>query len=147
MTPKGFNFITFLIAIASVLIIITGIFVFVLPQEAIQSRDKQRKADLERIRTNLFDYYTDFNCFPKTIPDCHNPKKYSNPEYFPFYHCDPKDFNYIYQVSINDCPQSFTLFTTLENPKDLDIVKTNCQYNYAISSDYNTSSYTCPIEF
>ena len=147
MTQKGFSFITFLVVIASIFIIITAIFIFAIPQQAILSRDQQRKADFERIRTDLFDYYTDFSCFPKTIPDCHNVKAYTNPEYFPFYHCDPKNNTYTYQTEISGCPQSFTLFTTLENPKDPAIIKTDCQYNYLISSDYNPTVHTCPIKF
>lgn len=131
-----------LIVIIIIIILISIIFFYLVPGQLAKYRDARRKLDLDHLRTALFDYYFDFNCFPTTIPDCHDLNSYSHLEYFPGYRCDPSNTNYVYQPQNIDCPSSFKIFTILENKNDLDIQKTNCvagcgpdnKYNYSLSS-------------
>lgn len=148
---KGFSLIELLIVILLIALLAFLSSFLVIPSQLAKSRDARRKADIDRIRTALFDYFVDFGCFPKTIPDCHNFDIYPNKEYFSYYRCDPKGLNYIYEPENIDCPSSFEIFTILENKKDVDIDKTNCtngcgpvcQYNYSVSSGSGPAPHVC----
>lgn len=152
MKQRGVTLLEILIVIVIILTLV-GLTSFILSSDQFtKAHDAQRKIIIDRIRTSLFDYYTDFNCFPKTIPDCHNLNSYPNKEYFSSYQCDPNGQNFIYEPENVDCPSSFEIYTILENKSDPDIIKTNCvsgcgpgcKYNYSIGGNNTVPFHTCP---
>lgn len=136
-----------IIVIIITITLISIIYFRLVPSQFAKYRDAQRKLDINHLRTALFDYYFDFNCFPTTIPDCHNLNSYPRLEYFPGYRCDPNGNNYGYQSENNNCPSSFIIFTSLENKKDININKANCQYNYSVGSGNAPLTPNCPPQF
>lgn len=106
-----------------------------LPKKA---RDGQRKADLERLKIALYDYYFDANCFPKALPGCDQNFSAGDQVYLANFPCDPKlKTGYIYQVEDKPCSQWFKVLTNLENTKDPGIVKVGCQYGCGPECAYN----------
>lgn len=107
-----------------------------------KGKDAKRKADLEKIRRGLYEYLSDANCFPDTLPDCGQPLKLNTVNYIERFPCDPNGESYGYQVDSSGCSQWFKILTNLENLDDGGIVKTGCQsgcgqscnYNYGLSS-------------
>ena len=107
-----------------------------------KAKDAKRKMDLERIKTTLYDYYFDQNCFPKNLPDC-GQNFNGSMVYLGNFPCDPLlKTTYGYQVQDKECSQWFKILTNLENTRDPDIRKVGCQagcgpecqYNYGLSS-------------
>lgn len=155
MKYKGIALIQFIIVAVIVGAIVALAYLVFLPNQGIKTRDNQRKIDIERLRTNLFDYYTDLSCFPETIPDCHNFAAYDHKEYFPYYKCDPNGQNYTYIPEESTCPNSFEIFASLENTADPDIEKTNCasgcgpscKFNYSANNTRIPREHNCPTEF
>lgn len=103
-----------------------------------KARDSKRKSELQRIYTALYDYYSDTNCFPDTLPACHQ----NFGSYLKDFPCDPQGSAYIYQTENEGCNQRFKILTNLENKQDLSIARVgckagcgpDCQYNYGLSS-------------
>lgn len=107
-----------------------------------QARDAGRKADLEKIKIALYDYYFDNGCYPKTLPGCGGNLGFSDASYLNNFPCDPKGISYGYQIENEECSQWFKILTNLENLKDTGIDKVGCrngcgpvcEYNYGLSS-------------
>lgn len=108
----------------------------------LKARDSRRKLNLERIKTALYDYYFDSDCFPKTLPACGGNLGFTNGSYLGNFPCDPKSMSYGYQTEDKECSQWFKILTNLENLEDSGIDKVgcrngcgpNCEYNYGLSS-------------
>ena len=107
-----------------------------------RARDTKRKGNLERIKTALYDYYFDANCFPKSLPACGTNFGVGSEIYLNNFPCDYQGKPYVYQTDDSDCPQRFKVLTNLEDTKDKGIDKVgcrlgcgpNCAYNYGLSS-------------
>lgn len=88
VTSKGITLVEVL-----VVIIILGTLTFssfiVIPAQLKKARDGKRKADLERIKVALYDYYFDKNCFPKTLPGCGQSFSFGGFSYLNDFPCDP----------------------------------------------------------
>jgi len=104
-----------------------------------KARDAQRKADLDKIRKALEDWFDDYGRFPQTgdFPDCGQ----GFGRYLAIFPCDPRTRQpYTY---VTDASGSwFKLYTSLERVQDPVITKIGCQsgcgpggaYNYGVSS-------------
>ena len=66
MREKGLTMIELLIVIVLLGLLIITV-ALVLPIQLKKARDARRKADLDRIRIALYDYYFDNDCFPKNF--------------------------------------------------------------------------------
>ncbi len=107
-----------------------------------KARDGKRKAELEKIKTALYDYFFDAGCFPGDLPECGEKLELGNMIYLPNFPCDPKRSGYGYQTEDDDCSQWFKVLANLENFQDSGIEKAGCQsgcgsdceYNYGVSS-------------
>lgn len=126
--PKrfGFTLIELLIVVA-ILGILTFMVIFGLTNNLGKSRDGKRKADLDRIKIAMEDYYGDKNEYPpQTILENCESKDMS--PYLPSIPCDPKTklpYCYIYDA---DAPvgQSYKIFASLENTSDPVIQDLGC---------------------
>ena len=93
-----------------------------------KARDGRRKADLEGIKTALYDYFFDTNCFPKSLPGCGEVFGVGNSAYLNSVPCDPLNkTSYAYQFEDSDCPHWFKVLTNLENERDSGIDKVGCR--------------------
>ncbi len=114
----------------------------VIPNQIKKARDAQRKADLEKVKVALYDYYFDEDCFPLSLVDCRQDFRQDNQVYLNQFPCDPTQGKYIYQVEDSSCPQWFKILTNLERNQDSGIKLVGCQagcgpdcrYNYGLSS-------------
>lgn len=132
---KGFTLIELMVAMAILVLIISAFFVgFTQIQKA---KDARRKADLEKIKTAVYDYYFDANCFPEKLPDCQEAFGVNGAAYLNEFPCDPQGVGYGYQVEESDCPQWFKILARLENERDLDIDKVHCRAGCGSDCDYN----------
>lgn len=107
-----------------------------------KARDSLQKADLERVKTALYEYNFDTNCFPKEIPSCNEAFTFGNVTYLQLTPCKSDGTEFGYEVPNGGCPSSFKLLTNLEVTDDPSIKKVgcgsgcgdNCNYNYGLSS-------------
>jgi type II secretory pathway pseudopilin PulG len=107
-----------------------------------KARDSKRKADLEKIKLALYDYFFDTNCFPESLPNCGEKLTQNNHTYLDNFPCDYQEIPFVYQTENEDCRRWFKVFTNLENTKDPAIDKLgcrlgcgpNCAYNYGLGS-------------
>lgn len=138
---KGITLIELLVALAIIAVLISTFFVGITQIQ--KARDARRKADLEKIKTVLYDYYFDSNCFPKNLPNCGEDFGSGMAAYLNDFPCDPKGESYGYQVEDEECSQWFKILAHLENTKDPDIDKVGCRqgcglpgcnYNYGLAS-------------
>lgn len=139
--PRGFTLFELLIIIT--LLGVLAFFVsIIVPNQIKKARDARRKADLEKIKIVLYDYFFDNDCFPKALPNCQEDLKSDDKVYLNNFSCDPKGVNYAYQVEGASCSQWFKILTNLENLQDSGIDKVGCRsgcgpgckYNYGLSS-------------
>jgi len=140
-TSRGFTLFELLLAIGlfSVLVIFISI---IAPTQLKKARDADRKADLEKIKIALYDYFFDKDCFPQDLPHCQEDLKLENHIYLNNFPCDAKGISYAYQVEETGCGQWFKVLTNLENLQDSGIDKVGCRsgcgpeckYNYGLSS-------------
>lgn len=139
---KGLTLVELLVAIV-LLSLLTGVSSFLGLGHFKKARDARRKADLEKIKVALYDYYFDKNCFPKNLPGCGQNLDSSGVIYLNNFPCDPSQkISYGYQVQEGECGQWFKILANLENTQDPDIKKVgcsagcgpNCEFNYGLSS-------------
>ena len=108
-----------------------------------KGRDGKRKADLEKIKIALYDYFFDFGCFPKDLIDCGETLSIEGSVYIDNFPCDPLGGAYAYETQEAECSNWFKVLTNLENIRDQSIDKVgchngcgqpNCDYNYGVTS-------------
>lgn len=106
-----------------------------------KARGAKRKANLNRIKTALYDYYFDNDSFPESLPDCGEKLQAGENVYLGNFPCDPQGGEYIFQTD-PDRSSWFKVFANLENTQDADIDRVGCregcgpqcQYNYGVAS-------------
>jgi Tfp pilus assembly protein PilE len=113
-----------------------------IPKLIEKAYDARRKADLNKIKTNLEIYYDFAKEFPATLPDCGQPLFYRTQILISSFPCDPvTKLPYYYQTKSGNT-QSFRLYAILANSQDVSIAKvgclggcgSDCNYNYGVSS-------------
>ncbi len=143
---KGLTIIELLVVIG-LLALLTIVAFIAVPTQLKRGRDARRKADFQKIKTALYDYYFDHDCFPKSKdfpPDCREDFGANGEVYLKDFPCDPSGGSYAY-ASKGGCSQWFRLFTNLEVTTDPIIDKIHCRqgcgptkntcfYNYGVSS-------------
>lgn len=142
---RGFTLFEALIVLAAIaLLTIPG--TIMASSQLKKARDAKRKADLNRIKVALYDYYFDQDCFPVTLPDCGQNLQAGEMIYLSGFPCSPTKEEYVYQIpkklEVEGCPQKFKALTNLENLNDPDVDRIgcrtgcgpNCAYNYGVSS-------------
>lgn len=118
-----------------------------------KARDAKRKADLVKVKIVLYDYFSDNNCFPESLPACGLSLGGVGQVYLSNFPCDYNNKPYSYQVDGSNCSQWFRIFTNLENSNDSGIDKVGCRngcgeecdYNYGVSSTNIAVNKNCPI--
>lgn len=129
VVKNGVTFVEILITIAVVAILAINSYLF-LPSLINKANDARRKADLNKIKIFLENYYNDKNYYPRILPSC---------DELP---CDPVTRSpYYYQVKGGQ-PQSYRLYTLLSNNQDTSIGQVgcsggcgpDCMFNYGVSS-------------
>lgn len=104
-----------------------------------KARDAVRKADLQKLKSPLEDYYNDNKCYPTEDKMTCNPGTDLRP-YKDKIPCDPETgLSYYYQFV--DC-KTYRIYVNLENKSDPEIVEVRCTnwcgpspyYNWGISS-------------
>jgi len=140
-TATGFTFFEILIFLVIFSLLIFTSFI-VAPAILAKARDSKRKADLERIKIALYDYFFTVGYFPSSLPACHATLEAEGETFLGNFPCAPRNTPYVYQKEEIDQPQWFKVLTNLENEKDQSIDKVGCrfgcgpecQYNYAVAS-------------
>jgi hypothetical protein len=157
---KGLTLIELLVA-SGVLVLLIGVVSFIaVPTQIGKAEDARRKADLDRIKVALYDYYFDNDCFPEEdeIPGCNQNFGTNGEVYLRSFPCDPSGspYRYVVRKGGGKCKQWFRVFTNLEVISDSAIDKIHCRtgcgpdgddpdnqecdYNYGVSST-NTQVY------
>lgn len=149
---KGLTIIEVLVVVVLLALLVLTAFITV-PTQLKKARDARRKADFQKIKTALYDYFFDNDCFPKRTkfpPDCGEDFGANGEVYLKDFPCDPSGEPYVY-ASKGGCSQWFRLFTNLEITTDSIIDKIHCRqgcgpsktvcfYNYGVAST-NTQIY------
>ena len=153
-SPKGFTLIELLIfiTILALMFLVSALFA---PTYLKKARDARRKADLEKIKVALYDYYFDSDCFPTALPACNERFGASSTVYLNEFPCDPNGGSYGYQIEEAACSQWFKILTNLENTQDTDIDKVGCRhgcgpdcgYNYGLASTNIKVNKDCVIYY
>lgn len=133
---KGVTLIEILVVFVIVSILVLASFLAAGAQLK-KARDSKRKSDLEKIKTALYNYYLDTDCFPQEIPQCGQSLALNDMVYLSNFPCDWKNKSYVYQTANTECNKWFKLFTLLENTDDPSIVKVGCQYGCGPECKYN----------
>ncbi|MFA6249877.1 MAG: type II secretion system protein [Candidatus Shapirobacteria bacterium] len=111
--------------------------------QMVKARDVKRKANLDRIKSALYDRFMDSGCYPKDLPGCDQSFTFNSSNYLTNWPCDPKTRSpYVYRVEDASCSSWFQIYTMLENEEDPDIANSNCDqgcgpacaFNYGVSS-------------
>jgi len=152
MKKKGLTLIELLVVIA-LLGLLVLVAAFAAPSQLKKARDARRKADLDRVKVALYDYYFDHDCFPEELPGCGENFGVEGEPYLNNFPCDFNGQPYVYvtRKGGGECKQWFRIFTNLENKADpvIDKIhcrtgcgpsKTKCLYNYGVAST-NTQIY------
>lgn len=137
----GFTLLELIIGITIILILIVLAVLLFKPQTQIfKAQDTKIKTDLRRIQIAWEDYYNDHNCYPTGVPACAE----AFLPYLDQFPCDSRGQSYNYYPEDITCPQGYRFYVKLQNIKDADIEKVNCQngcgpggsslYNYGVSS-------------
>lgn len=144
---KGVTLIELLVVLAVIALLLISFFVGITQIQ--KARDAKRKADLEKIKIALYDYYFDHDCFPvpEDLPGCGEKLGAESTPYLTDFPCDLDDEPYVYTTRKGggSCKQWFRIFTNLEFTPDpiIDRVhcrqgcgpdKHNCDYNYGVAS-------------
>jgi len=87
--PRGITLLETIIVLVILGLLITGFWFLISPQLK-RARDGRRKADLEKIKTALYDYSSDSGCFPQSLPSCGQNLGSGNNIYLKNFPCDPK---------------------------------------------------------
>jgi len=88
------------------------------------ARDARRKADLQKLKNPLEDYYNDHKCYPaESIINSCNPGDGLRP-YWAKIPCDPQT-NASYFYELENC-NTYRIYVNLENRNDPDIIKAGC---------------------
>jgi len=149
---RGFTIIELLVVLGLLALLAITAFITV-PTQLKKARDARRKSDFQRVKTALYDYYFDNDCFPrsKDFPECGEDFGANGEVYLKNFPCDPQSgLSYVY-ASKGGCSQWFRLFTNLEVTADSIIDKIRCRqgcgpskntcfYNYGVAST-NTHVY------
>jgi prepilin-type N-terminal cleavage/methylation domain-containing protein len=151
---RGFTIFELLVTI-TVLAILIFFLAINIPLQVKKARDAKRKADLEKIKVVLYDYFFDQNCFPKNLPNCGQSLEVDHSMYLSNFPCDPLKKAYVYQTDEEECPQWFKILTNLENTQDANIDKVGCrngcgpecQYNYGLSSSNIRLNEDCVVVY
>ncbi|MBU3957146.1 prepilin-type N-terminal cleavage/methylation domain-containing protein [Patescibacteria group bacterium] len=150
---KGFTIIELLVVLGLLALLAITAFIAV-PTQLKKARDARRKSDFQRIKTALYDYYFDNDCFPQELLECGEDFGVDGESYLSNFPCDLDGEPYVYvrtKKGGGKCSQWFRLFTNLENTADpiIDKIhcrqgcgpsKTECDYNYGVAST-NTQIY------
>jgi len=116
-------------------------FLAILKQLA-RARDARRKADLDRLKIAMEEYYFTFLRYPRELPDCGQPLLVNNSKILAAIPCDPKTGQPYYYESKRGNGQYFRIYALLEDGRDnsIDFARCrggcggDCQYNYGVSS-------------
>lgn len=109
-----------------------------------KARDARRKADMQKLKNPLEDYYNDKKCYPDpSLLNCKLPADNPGTNFQPYKDkvpCDPETGqSYVYEKV--DC-NTYRIYVNLENESDPDIAAAGCAngcgpspyYNWGISS-------------
>lgn len=152
---KGFTLVELLIVMA-ILAILSVIMTGVLNPVALVNRgyDARRKKDIGRIKVAFEEYFNDNGCYPNAtvIANLTDKSKCNGDVFAPWLNrwpCDPQGIPYMIsaQITTNNCPHWFKVFTKLQNPHDSEIPNgwlssyllgngeiTGAQANFGVSS-------------
>lgn len=149
---KGLTIIELLIVI-TVIALLVLVVALMAPTQIKKGRDARRKADFQRMKTALYDYYFDHDCFPLPgeLPKCGENFGSGETVYLNNFPCDPVGTPYVYAVrkSGGQCKQWFRLFTNLEVSSDPIIDKIHCRQGCGPDqhSDFNYGERGCTYNY
>lgn len=121
-----------------------------------KARDARRKADLQKLKNPLEDYYNDNKCYPDPpLLDCKLPADNPGTNFQPYKDkvpCDPETNNKYYYEKVN-C-NTYRIYVNLEYKSDPAIAETGCTngcgpspyYNWGISSPNTNLVPVGPVE-
>lgn len=113
---SGITLIELLVIVVILGLLALSSFLFI-PNQIKKAKDARRKADLERIKVALYDYYIDSNCFPKSLPECGQNFTVDGVSYLNDFPCDPGGGSYGYQIENKECSQWIRLVVEVAVPK------------------------------
>lgn len=134
---SGFTLIEILIVVA-ILAILTLTAIYSITQNLAKSRDARRKADLDRLKIAMEDYYGDKNEYPPdgSLSGCDSE---TLKPYLSSVPCDPKTkqpYCYIYDATA-PVGQTYKIFASFENTSDPAIEDLGCD-NSSVNCGYET---------
>jgi general secretion pathway protein G len=126
---SGFTLIEILIVVA-ILAILTLTVIYSITHNLANSRDARRKADLERLKIAMEDYYGDKNIYPPdgSLGNCES--EILKP-YLSSVPCDPKTklpYCYIYD-NTDPKGQTYKILASFENEDDSAIASLGCEHS------------------
>jgi prepilin-type N-terminal cleavage/methylation domain-containing protein len=138
---RGMSLTEILIVVSILSIIAVGLIAAFQPSTQLaKARDARRKADLQKLKSPLEDYYNDNKCYPDASLLVCSPGTAFQP-YKDKVPCDPETGkSYVYEKV--DC-NTYRIYVKLENKSDTDIAAVGCSggcgpspfdYNWGISS-------------
>lgn len=136
---KGFTLTEMLIVVSIIAFLLTLIIVYFRTQ-AFKGSDAKKKGEIHRIQVAIEEYEKDHDCYPPKIlidKGC-NPNDWLKP-YLDKIPCDdPKAKTpYVIEIDESSCPSWYTIYTNLENTKDIDIEELGCIYGCGPEYAYN----------
>jgi len=143
MNKKAFTLAEILIVVAIIAIMSTLGIILLNPVTLIQrSRDTKQKTDLSTLKKVMEDWYNDKNCYPKPSEICYDSvvgqltchicgRESASPPFTPYLSVLPCTSNhpasdFFYKVDVSSCPQSYRIYTNLENKNDEDSSRVGC---------------------
>lgn len=137
---SAFTLFSIIISLTLISLLLT-VSVINVPLITAKARDSRRKADLNRLKTALEEYYNDHQKYPDELPDCNSTSlfKFKMP-------CDPVTGEpYFYEVKKNS-QDAYRIYSYLEYTSQETICPggcgLTCEYDYGIASP-NTSLNKC----
>lgn len=126
---SGFTLIEILIVVA-ILAILTLTVIYSITHNLANSRDARRKADLERLKIAMEDYYGDKNVYPPdgSLGNCESE---ALKPYLSLVPCDPKTklpYCYIYD-NTDPKGQTYKILASFENEDDSAIASLGCEHS------------------
>lgn len=143
-TRKGVTLIELVIVISFIGMLAVFVAGVIIPSLQIaKGRDARRKADLQKLKNPLDDYYNDKECYPSLLTEL-------MPYYLKQIPIDPQT-RQPYAYSSAGC-DTYYVYTNLENTNDQSIAQVGCQsgcgpagaYNYGVSSSNARLEATAP---